>query len=187
MTDLTQGPLDRYNRLFDNTLFHAISTAIAEDLNLNPDHSCVTDLMNAVTDAALGVCGYPHYPDGWLKLAVLSAQNALSNPTIDAICQNLQHFQQPQDSYADDFALTAKALLKLHEVTSALNTVTACANGIHSREGRAAYDLLAAAELLSRAATLSLEHDDPGYMAEKANAAHERIAFALRELLRVTP
>lgn len=183
MTDTAQVALDRYNRLFNNPGFRSISAAIATDLKIHPDHSRVTDLVNSVTDAALGLCGYPHYPDGWLKLAVVCAQNELTTSTIDTISQYLHIFQQPHDTYADDFALTAKALLKLHEATSALNTATACANGIHSAHGRIAYDLLAAAELLTRAATIALEQGDPHYMAEKANAAQELIGFALRENL----
>jgi hypothetical protein len=186
VTELTQSSLDRYNRLFNNIAFRSISAAIAEDLKTHPDHSRVTDLMNVVTDAALGLSGYPHYPDGWLKLAIMCAQNELTVGTVDSISQYLRIFQQAHDTYADDFALTAKALLKLHEATTGLNAATACANGIHNAHGRTAYDLLAAAELLTRAATIALEQDDPHYMMEKARAAQERIGFALRENLRIS-
>ena len=40
--------------LFDNTVFRSISGAAAADLKIQMDHSRVRDLMNALTDVALG-------------------------------------------------------------------------------------------------------------------------------------
>lgn len=51
--------LDRYNRLFNNTAYRQVAEAVDAygcQLSHLPQEQ-LTDLMNALTDVALGMCG----------------------------------------------------------------------------------------------------------------------------------
>ena len=123
--------LNRYNRLFDNQQYSAIADRIAADLRAERESIRVSDVMNEVTNAALSLNGHSHYADAWLKLATFCGQNAVSIPTIDTIYNYLLIYQQPQDTRAEEFELTAKALLKAYAASDTLKAAVSCANGIH--------------------------------------------------------
>ncbi len=74
----TQQALNRYNRLFDNGQYTAITVMLAADLRSNRDSHRVADAMNLVTDMALSLNGHPHYEMAWLKLATFCGQNAVT-------------------------------------------------------------------------------------------------------------
>ncbi len=180
----TQTALDRYNRLFDNAQYSAIADRLATDLRVERDAVRVSDAANLVTDAALSLCQHPHYTDAWLKLATFCGQNAIAIPTIDAIYTYLLIFQGPGDVRAEDFEMTAKALLKSYEAGDTLRAAVSCANGVHGWQGRMAYELLAASGYLVQAATQLLLHGNLSYIREKLHAGLRRITGALYEGIR---
>ncbi len=180
----TQTALDHYNRLFDNAQYSAIADRLATDLRVERDAVRVSDAMNLVTDAALSLCQHPHYTDAWLKLATFCGQNAITIPTIDAIYTYLLVFQGPGDTRAEDFEMTAKALLKSYETGDTLRAAVSCANGVHGWQGHVAYELLAASDFLVQAATQLLLHGNLSYIREKLHAGLRRITGALYEGIR---
>lgn len=181
---ITQTALNRYNRLFDNQQYSAIAERFVTDLRSNRDSVRVADAMNLVTDTALSLCQHPHYEQAWLKLASFCGQNAVPIATIDAIYSYLLIFQQAKDTRADDFECTAKALLKTYETSDTLRAAVSCANGIHSWQGRMAYELLAAADYLVQSAIQLLIHDNPSYIREKLQSGLRRLTGALYEGIR---
>ncbi|MBZ0294229.1 MAG: hypothetical protein K8L99_16825 [Anaerolineae bacterium] len=176
--------LNRYNRLFDNQQYSAIADRIAADLRAERDSIRVSDVMNEVTNVALSLNGHSHYADAWLKLATLCGQNTLSIPTIDAIYNYLLIYQQSGDNRAEEFELTAKALLKAYAASDTLKAAVSCANGIHGWRGRMAYDLLAASDYLVQAAVQLLMHGNLSYLCEKLQSGLQRITGALYEGVR---
>ncbi len=176
--------LKRYNSLFDNQQYSAIADCIAVDLRAPRDSVRVSDVMNEATNVALSLNGHSHYADAWLKLATLCGQNAVSIPTIDAIYTYLLIYQQPGDNRAEEFDLTAKAMLKSYEGMDALKAAVSCANGIHGWRGRMAYDLLVASDYLVQAAVQLLIHGNLSYLCEKLQSGLRRISGALYEGVR---
>ena len=173
--------LERYNRLFDNHLYSAIAHRLAADLRADRNALRVSDAMNLITNAALELVSHPHYVGAWLALAVFCGQNGVSIATIDAIHDYLLIFRQPDDIRADDFEMTAKALLKAYEALDALRGGVSCASGVHSWQGRMAYDLLAAADYLAQTAVQLLLHGNLFYIREKLPAGLNQISGALHE------
>lgn len=176
--------LKRYNSLFDNHQYSAIAERIAADLRAPRDSVRTSDTMNLITNCALSLVNHPHYTDAWLRLATFCGQNTISIPTIDAIYNYLLIYQQPGDITAEDFELTAKALLKSYEALDALKAAVSCANGIHGWRGRMAYDLLAASDFLVQAAVQLLMHGNLSYICEKLQSGLQRITGALYEAIR---
>lgn len=176
--------LKRYNSLFDNQQYSAIAERIAVDLRVPRDTVRVSDCMNAITDTALSLCQHSHYTDAWLRLATFCGQNAISIPTIDAIYNYLLIYQQMGDTRAEDFELTAKALLKSYEAMDMLKAAVSCANGVHGWRGRMAYDLLAASDYLVQAAVQLLIDGNLSYIREKIQSGLQRITGALYEGIR---
>jgi len=173
--------LKRYNSLFDNQQYSAIAERIAVDLRVPRDSLRVSDCMNEITNVALSLCSHSHYADAWLRLATFCGQNAVSIPTIDAIYNYLLIYQQMGDTRAEDFELTAKALLKSYEALDILKAAVSCANGVHGWRGRMAYDLLAASDFLVQAAVQLLIHGNLSYICEKLQSGLQRITGALYE------
>ena len=173
--------LKRYNSLFDNAQYSAIAERIAADLRVPRDSVRAADCMNLVTDCALSLVNHPHYADAWIRLATFCGQNGVSIPTIDAIYNYLLIYQQMGDNRAEEFELTAKALLKSYEALDALKAAVSCANGVHGWRGRMAYDLLAASEFLVQAAIQLLIHGNLSYIREKLQHGIRRITGALHE------
>ncbi len=180
----TQHALNRYNRLFDNEQYSAIAALLAADLRTDRESGRVSDMMNAITDVALSLNGHPHYETAWLRLATLCGQNAVSIPTLDAICDYLLIYRQLGDTRAEDFELTAKALLKAYETLDTLKAAVSCANGVHGWRGRMAYDLLAASDCLVQAAVQLLLHGNEHYIREKLQSGLHRITGAFHEGIR---
>lgn len=173
--------LKRYNSLFDNQQYSVIAERIAVDLRVPRDSLRVSDMMNEVTNVALSLNGHSHYAVAWLKLATFCGQNAVSISTIDAIYNYLMIYQQSGDNRAEDFELTAKALLKSYEAMDTLKAAVSCANGVHGWRGRMAYDLLAASDFLMQAAVQLLMHGNEAYIREKLQSGLQRITGALYE------
>lgn len=182
-TDNCQA-LDRYNKLFNNQKYHAVAERLAADLRQDRESIRVSDAMNCLTDTALSLCKHSHYTDAWIKLATFCGQNAVSIPTIDLIHHYLLIYQQVSDTRADDFELTAKALLKANEGLDALRASVSCANGVHGWRGRMAYDLLAASDYLTQTAVQLLVHGNLSYIREKLQLGLKRIVGALHEGIR---
>ncbi|RMG76272.1 MAG: hypothetical protein D6711_04320 [Chloroflexi bacterium] len=182
-----QQALARYNSLFDNQQYKAIAHSIADDLRVERDSTKVVDHMNAITDVALSISGHSHYTDAAVKLAALCGQNGISIATIDRIYTYLLIYQQPGDTTADDFQLTAKALLKAYELSDPLKAAVSCTNGVHGWRGRMAYQLFAASDYLVQAAVQLLIDGNLSYIREKLHHGLQRLTGALHEAVRHSP
>lgn len=173
--------LKRYNSLFDNAQYQIVTQTIADDLNVERGSVTASDMANLITDAALGLSGHPSYAEACHKLAIFCGQNSIRPTTIATIYDYLVIFQQVGDTHAEDFELTAKALLKSYEAMDTLKAAVSCANGVHGWRGRMAYDLLAASDFLVQAAVQLLMHGNEAYIREKLQSGLRRITGALHE------
>ena len=181
--DNTQA-LARYNNLFNNQQYQAIAGQLAIDLRLERDSMRVSDILNEVTNVALSLVGHSNYGDAWVKLALICGQGGISIVAINMIYNYLQTYQQPTDTRADDFQMTAKCLMKAYEATDTLRVAVSCANAVHGWRGRMAYDLLAASDYLTQAAIQLLSDGNVSYICEKLQHGIRRITSALHEGLR---
>ncbi len=181
--DLNATAMQRYHDHFDNDQYNAIGEFVASNLHTDRGDERVIDGMIAVQNAAFELCGHPDFDGAWHKLAVFCGQNSISFHTVDAIRYFLRRFS-PDDARIDDFDATAKGILRTYSGLDDLKTATAHANGVHSWQGRMAYELLAAVEYLTHAAILLLAHDDEPYIREKLKNGLHRITGALYEGVR---
>ncbi|MBW4438993.1 MAG: hypothetical protein KME04_17780 [Pleurocapsa minor GSE-CHR-MK-17-07R] len=173
----------RYHDRFDVSLYNPIGEFVASNLNANRDDARVVDLMVAVQNAALELCGDERHAGAWHRLAVCCGRSFLSTHTIDAIWRFLRAFSD-NDTRLDDFEATAKGMLLAYRALDELKAATAHANGVHGWHGRMAYDLLAAVELFTGAANALLAHEDETYIREKLQSALHRVTGALYEGIR---
>jgi hypothetical protein len=181
--DPKAAAMQRYHDRFDAAQYNAIGEFLASNLNADRDESRVVDILIALQNTAFGLCDHPDYATAWHPLAVQCGQNFLSFHTVDAMRDFLRRFA-PDDVRIDDFEATAKGMLRAYSGLDDLQTATAHANGVHSWQGRMAYELLAAVEYLTHAAILLLTHDDDGYIREKLHKGLNRITGALYEGVR---
>ncbi len=84
----------------------------------------------------------------------------------------------------EDFDCAARTMLRDYNRLDDLKTATSCANGLHSWQGRAAYELLHAVAYLTLAAAVLLQHGDEAYIREKLQNGLRRITGALYEGVR---
>lgn len=75
-------------------------------------------------------------------------------------------------------------MLRAYSGLDDIKTATAHANGVHSWQGRMAYELLAAVDYLTQTATQMLAHGDENYAREKLHKGLNRITGALYEGIR---
>ncbi|MBI5668428.1 hypothetical protein FBR02_06720 [Anaerolineae bacterium CFX9] len=187
---MTQDPntaaMQQYHDRFDNAHYTAIAEFVASNLNADRDDERVIDLLVAVQNAAFELCGHSLHAGAWHTLAVRCGQHFLSSHTVDAIRDFLRLFA-PDDVRIDDFEATAKAMLRAYSGLDDLKTATAHANGVHSWQGRMAYELLAAVDYLTHAAILLLAHEDDGYIREKLHKGLNRVTGGLYEGIRHSP
>jgi hypothetical protein len=183
INDLRTAALRRYHETFYPKQYNAITGHLASNLYAERDDSRVTDGMIALQDACLELCGHPDRDGACQRLAVFCGSNALSFNTIDAMREYLQRFGG-DDVRIEDFDCTTRAMLRAYSGLDDLKTATACANGIHSWQGRAAYALLHAVEHLTLAAVHLLQHGDESYIREKLKSGMQRITGALYEGVR---
>lgn len=175
--------MQRYHECFDSKLYNTMGEYIASNLNAERDDERVVSLVVAAQNGALELCGHPDLVGALQTLAAQCGRNFLSLNTIDAIWRFLMAFNE-DDRRLDDFEATAKAMLIAYRALDDLKTATAHANGVHSWQGRMAYELLAAAELLTHSAITLLAHDDETYTHEKLHTGLNRITGALYEGVR---
>jgi hypothetical protein len=183
MHDPSVAAMQRYHERFESALYNSIGEFVASNLNAERDDPRVVDLLVAVQDAAFELCGDIRHYGAWHRLAVMCGRSHISRYTVDAIWRFLRAFNE-DDTRLDDFDATAKAMLLAYSALDDLKAATAHANGVHSWEGRAANDLLAAVELFTHGAIALLAHDDETYAREKLHAGLNRITGALYEGVR---
>ena len=179
-----QTALQHYNTNFNNKAYQAIASHLAQDLRAERESLRVSDAMNLLSDTAFQVCGHPHYTDASLKLAIFCGQNNVSIVTIDLMADYLRRFQIKPDNVIEDFEATAKALLRGYASFDSLHSAATAANGIHTWQGRVAYDLMVAAEYLTQAAIHLLVHGNLSYIREKLQSSFWHLKGALHEGLR---
>jgi hypothetical protein len=156
---IDQTALERCNRLFRSRQYRLLADHIAADLQLPRSAPRVSDGMNAVTDTALSLCGHGFYAHAWRKLATFCGENRVSAATVDQIYRYLLVYRQAGDTRAEDFAAAAKALLLAHRASSVLEEALSCVCSASGGRERAARELLAAAQRLTRTAALLLAAD----------------------------
>ena len=176
-----QSALKHYNTHFNNKAYQAIGTHLAQDLRADRESLRVSDVMNMLSDVAFQISGHPHYTHASLKLAIFCGQNNVSIVTIDLMADYLRRFQMKPDNVIEDFQATAKALLRGYVSFDGLHSAAIAANGIHSWQGRIAYDLLVAAEYLTQAAIHLLMHGNLSYIREKLQSSFWHLKGALHE------
>jgi len=93
-------------------------------------------------------------------------------------------FQIKPGKVIEDFQATAKALLRGYASFDSLHSAATAANGIHSWQGRVAYDLLVASDYLTQTAIQLLSDGNLFYIREKLQQGIRRITGALHEGLR---
>jgi hypothetical protein len=183
INDLRTAALRRYHEAFHPKQYNAITEQLASNLYAERDDSRITDGLIALQDACLELCGHPDHDGACHRLAVCCGLNTLSFNTIDAMREYLQRFGG-DDVRIEDFDSTVRAMLRAYSGLDDLKTATACANGVHSWQGRAAYALLHAVEYLTLAAVHLLQHGDDAYIREKLKGGMQRITSALYEGVR---
>ncbi len=181
--DLKAAAMQRYHDHFDAAQYNAIGEFLASNLNADRDDSRVVDILVALQNAAFGLCDHPDFATAWHLLAVQCGQNFLSFHTVDAMRDFLRRFA-PDDVRIDDFEATAKGMLRAYSGLDDLKMATAHANGVHSWQGRMAYELLAAVDYLTQTAIQMLAHGDESYAREKLHKGLNRITGALYEGIR---
>jgi len=175
--------MQRYHDRFDNAQYNTIGEFVASNLNADRDDEQVVSLVVAAQNAALELCDHPDLVGACHDLAVQCGRSNLSVHTIDTIRDFLRLFAL-DDVRIDDFEAVAKAMLIAYRALDDLKVATAHANGVHSWQGRMAYDLLAAIELFTHGAITLLAHDDETYTREKLHRGLNRITGALYEGVR---
>ena len=181
--DPNAAAMQRYHDRFDSRLYSTMCEFIASNLNAESDDENVVSLLAAAQNGALELCGHPDHFGAVHMLAVQCGRSFLSVHTVDAIWRFLRAFNE-DDARLDDFEATAKAILLAYSALDDLKTATAHANGVHSWQGRMAYELLAAVQLFAHGTIALLAHDDEAYTREKMHAGLNRITGALHEGIR---
>ena len=143
----------------------------------------MVNALNLLIDACLELCGSSAQAGAWLKLAVFFGQNGVSKYVVEATVIYLRRFAE-DDIRTDDFECVANGMLRTYGAQDELQTATAHANGIHSWQGRSAYELLVAADYLTQAAIQLMQHEDGEYLHEKLKFGLNRITGALYEGIR---
>jgi hypothetical protein len=175
--------MQQYHDHFDVAQYNAIGEFLASNLNADREESRVVDILIALPNSAFGLCQHPDFAAAWHPLAVQCGQNSLSVHTVDAMRDFLRRFA-PDDVRIDDFEATAKGMLRAYSGLDDLKTATAHANGVHSWQGRMAYELLAAVDYLTQTAIQMLAHGDESYAREKLHKGLNHITGALYEGIR---
>jgi hypothetical protein len=181
--DPSAAAMQRYHDRFDSKLYSTMGEYIASNLNAERDDEGVVSLVVAAQNGGLELCQHPDLTGALHTLAVQCGRSFLSVNTIDAIWRFLRAFNE-DDTRLDDFEATAKAILRAYSALDDLKTATAHANGVHSWQGRMAYDLLAAVELFTQGAITLLAQDEETYTHEKLHAGLNQITGALYEGVR---
>lgn len=166
---------DHYHRHYQNTTYRQIQRCVLQDM-IGTDHvdywavlkgEPILSLHNAVTDAALGICGVSGYQDGIHCLTLKVIEHKLSETTLQAIAAHLRLFERTDDTSVEDFVATVTTLQHIQLAQETLQEGIAAASLIHSPAGQAAYDLLNATTLFLRSAHILLMEGDTGYCREK--------------------
>lgn len=181
--DPSAAAMQRYHNHFDSKLYNTMSEYVASNLNADRDDERVVTLLVAAQNGALELVGHPDLVGALHTLAVQCGQHFLSFYTVDAMRDFLRCFS-PDDVRIDDFEATAKGMLRAYSGLDDLKTATAHANGVHSWQGRMAYELLAAVDYLTQTAIQMLAHGDESYACEKLHKGLNRITGALYEGIR---
>lgn len=175
---------DVYHRCFNNDHYQSAVQALADALSVSVDSASASDAANLITDAALGLCGDTFHRQAWLNLAIFCGQKTVSTTAIDTVYCYLLRFQSPPNTRADDFEMTAKALLNIYAAQANLRTAIAHANGVHGWRGRMAYDFLAASAALVVASSQLLMEGELSYIREKLQSSFQLLVGALHEGVR---
>ena len=176
---------EQYNQHFDAAEYENLAVLLASNLYAERDDPRVVTGMNLLIDTCLELCGSAPQDRSWHQLAVFCGQNGIIKYTIDALVSYLRRFAT-DDTRIDDFECTAKALLLAYGAQMDANHAAAHANGIHSWQGRAAYELLVSADYLTQAAIQLLAHGEERYLHEKLTYGLNRITSALYEGIRTS-
>ena len=181
--DPNAAALLRYHNRFDPAQYNAVGEYLASNLNTDRTDPRVVDILVTLQNAALELCGHPDFDQAWHRLAVTCGQTFLAVHTVDAMRDFLRRFVA-EDIRMDDFEATTKGMLRAYRGLDDLKTALAHANGVHSWQGRMAYELLVAVDYLTQSSIRMLAHSDEGYTREKLQKGLNHITSALYEGIR---
>lgn len=185
---------DLYHARYGNTTYVAIQKPlvadvfgekVAEDaqafwnsLKQEPVHS----ILNAVTDAALDICGLMDYQGALHRLSLRIIQHRLSDESIQVIAEHLRNFEDESDTKIDDFVASLSTIQQTIKALDVLQDGIACASMIHNKEGRTAFYLLSAMQAYLSSAVILLKEGDSGYCREKLGKGDAYLVCAKQEL-----
>ena len=179
-----QAALDHYNAHFDPTTYRAFREAVSRVLDQHGEltDSALSGWMNQLTDAALGIAGHSNYADSPQRLAVALGQFPATDEILHTAAAHLRTFARAGEQVAEEVAVTAQLVRDLVQTPVRLTTLLDLASIGHLTEHRAAAHLLAAADLLLRAAHSLVSRQMPSYTAEKARRARDHVSWGFQTL-----
>ncbi len=194
-TDPIQQASDRYHAHYSDVSYKAIQRAIIADLygpgdthdwehllEVRLSQEIPNRLMNTITDAASEICQWPGFQESLPRLAQELVLQRVSWATTQLIVEYLHRFEASQETYSADLHVMLQTIHFIVKAQPVLQESAASAGDIHTSRGRAAHELLVAADHLTRAAYLLLSGEgDLSYITEKITHATERVASALQE------
>lgn len=193
--DPIQQASDRYHAHYSDVSYKAIQRAVIVDLYGSaetPEWEAKLDrrlsdpipnrLMNLITDATSEICQWPGFEGQWMRLAQELVLQRISWTTIQLIVDYLYRFEAPGETWSADLHAVIQVMYFILKAQPVLQEASACASEIHTARGRAAHNLVVAAEQLTRAAQLLLAGEgDMSYISEKITHATENVTSALQE------
>ena len=193
--DPIQQASDRYHAHYSDVSYKAIQRAIIADLygpvdtpdweqlfDMRLSHTIPNRLMNTITDVASEICQWPGFQGSLPRLAQDIVLHRVSWATIQLIVDYLHRFEALGETWSADLLTTTQVTQFVLKAQPVLQEAAASAGDIHTSRGRAAHELLVAAEQLTRAAHLLLNGESElSYVLEKITHATDRIASALQE------
>ena len=137
-----------YHTRYDNKAYRALGETIRLDLNLETDSLTLSDLLNAITDAAWHISNPNSRADALLTLMRVCHYKELQPTTIRAISQYLERFEAQYATHTADFENGALALHYLRQAIMHIAPAISVSSAIHGEAGTHAHYLIVASKLL---------------------------------------
>jgi hypothetical protein len=171
---------DKYNARYNNQTYQAVRESLMKDLQVDNNNLTVSDIMNALTDAALQIAG-AHTDDKLVVLIRVCHSYAVRPETIRLMSQHLENFEESGDIKSADFENSALVLYHLRELRPLLAPAVSVSSALHGWRGRMVHYLIMSAKLMLDAVRELLQDSNERYIAEKLGMAMTYASNALEE------
>jgi hypothetical protein len=141
---------DKYNARYNNQTYQAVRESLMKDLQVDNNNLTVSDIMNALTDAALQIAG-AHTGDKLVVLIRVCHSYAVRPETIRLMSQHLENFEESGDIKSADFENSALVLYHLRELRPLLAPAVSVSSALHGWRGRMVHYLIMSAKLMLEA------------------------------------